>query len=128
MGGFKIGDNNRVEWSPPRAFLAFKVGELGPNCFYEVLSYLTRADLVETLSVFNHTHGHVPVISWLQVGGNTGEAVVLVEGKRTGFRTELTYLRVDTPSSALLLKGTSERHERLEDWAGAVEFRRKMLP
>lgn len=63
-----------------------------------------------------------------QVGGNTGEAVVLVEGKRTGFRTELTYLRVDTPSSSLLLKGTSERHERLKDWAGAVDFRRKMLP
>jgi hypothetical protein len=63
-----------------------------------------------------------------QVEGNAGEGVVVVEGTRTGFRTELKYLRLDTPSKRLVIKGDTETHERLDDWAGAITFGRKALP
>lgn len=50
--------------------------------------------------------------------------VVVAEGTRHGFRTQLTYVRLDTPNKRVVIKGAEEHHQKLDEMAGLVAFPR----
>lgn len=49
---------------------------------------------------------------------------MVAEGTRHGFRTQLTYVRLDTPNKRVVIKGAEEHHQKLDEMAGLVAFPR----